>query len=141
MSNSIINTANSKTVGSPSADANGALPEIGDVFANLFQFLNSSAQVQSGEGSDLLNIQNVDINDVRAASDLPQSHLSGQVNEISETHNISGSRTLDSIYLKALKIPMQNTGLDNANDSNQVSRAIVEIEEGYHMISVKEITF
>ena len=129
MSNSIINTANSKTVGSPSADANGALPEIGDVFANLFQFLNSSAQVQSGEGSDLLNIQNVGINDIRAASDLPQSHLSGQVNEISETHNISVSQTLDSIYLKALKIPMQNTGLDNANDSNQVSRAIVEIEE------------
>ena len=129
MSNSIINTANSKTVGSPSADANGALPEIGDVFANLFQFLNSSAQVQSGEGSNLLNIQNVDINDMRAASDLPQSHLSGQVNEISDTHNISVSQTLDSIYLKALKIPMQNTGLDNANDSNQVSRAIVEIEE------------
>ena len=129
MSNSIINTANSKTVGSPSADVNGALPEIGDVFANLFQFLNSSAQVQSGEGSDLLNIQNVGINDIRAASDLPQSHLSGQVNEISETHNISVSQTLDSIYLKALKIPMQNTGLDNANDSNQVSRAIVEIEE------------
>ena len=129
MSNSIINTANSKTVGSPSADANGALPEIGDVFANLFQFLNSSAQVQSGEDSDLLNTQNVGINDIRAASDLPQSHLSGQVNEISETHNISVSQTLDSIYLKALKIPMQNTGLDNANDSNQVSRAIVEIEE------------
>ena len=129
MSNSIINTANSKTVGSPSADVNGALPEIGDAFANLFQFLNSSAQVQSGKGSDLLNIQNVDINDMRAASDLPQSHLSGQVNEISDTHNISVSQTLDSIYLKALKIPMQNTGLDNANDSNQVSRAIVEIEE------------
>ena len=129
MSNSIINTANIKTVGSPSAEVNGALPEIGDVFANLFQFLNSSAQVQSGEGSDLLNIQNVGINAIRAASDLPQSHLSGQVNEISETHNISVSQTLDSIYLKALKIPMQNTGLDNANDSNQVSRAVVEIEE------------
>jgi hypothetical protein len=129
MSNSIINTANSKTVGSPSADANGALPEIGDVFANLFQFLNGSAQVQSGEGSDLPNIQNVGINAIRAASDLPQSYLSGQVNEISETHNISGSQTLDSINLKAFKIPMQNTGLDNANDSNQVSRAIVEIEE------------
>ena len=129
MSNSIINTANSKTVGSPSADANGALPEIGDVFANLFQFLNSSAQVQSGEGSDLLNIQNVGIHITRAASDLQQSHLSGQVNEISETRNISESHTLDSINLKAFKIPMQHTGLDNANDSNQVSRAIVEIEE------------
>jgi hypothetical protein len=129
MSNSIINAANSKTVGSPSADANGALPEIGDVFANLFQFLNSSAQVQSGEGSDLLNIQNVGIHVTRAASDLQQSHLSGQVNEISETHNISESQTLDSINLKAFKIPMQHTGLDNANDSNQVSRAIVEIEE------------
>ena len=129
MSNSIINTANSKTVGSLSADANGALPEIGDVFANLFQFLNSSAQVQSGEGSDLLNIQNVGIHVTRAASDLQQSHLSGQVNEISETHNISESQTLDSINLKAFKIPMQHTGLDNANDSNQVSRAIVEIEE------------
>ena len=129
MSNSIINTANSKTVGSLSADANGALPESGDVFANLFRVLNGSAQVQSGEGSDLLNIQNVGINVIRAASDLPQSHLSGQVNEISETHNISGSQTLDSINLKAFKIPMQNTGLDNANDSNQVSRAIVEIEE------------
>ena len=44
MSNSIINTANSKTVGSLSADANGALPESGDVFANLFQVLNGSAQ-------------------------------------------------------------------------------------------------
>ena len=129
MSNSIINTANSKTVGSLSADANGALPESGDVFANLFQVLNGSAQVQSGEGSDLLNIQNVGINVIRAASDLPQSHLSGQVNEISETHNISGSQTLDSINLKAFKIPMQNTGVDNANDTNQVSRAIVEIEE------------
>ena len=129
MSNSIINTANSKTVGSLSADANGALPESGDVFANLFQFLNSSAQVQSGEGSDLLNIQNVGIHITRAASDLQQSHLSGQVNEISETHNISESQTLDSINLKAFKIPMQHTGLDNANDSNQVSRAIVEIEE------------
>ena len=129
MSNSIINTANSKTVGSPSTDANGALPEIGDVFANLFQFLNSSAQVQSGEGSDLLNIQNVGIHVTRAASDLPQSHLSGQVNEISETHNIIESQTLDSINLKAFKIPMQHTGLDNANDSNQVSRAIVEIEQ------------
>ncbi|NCW07170.1 MAG: flagellar hook-length control protein FliK [Rhodobacterales bacterium] len=129
MSNSIINTANSKTVGSLSADANGALPESGDVFANLFQVLNGSAQVQSGEGSDLLNIQNVGINVIRAASDLPQSHLSGQVNEISETHNISGSQTLDSINLKAFKIPMQNNGVDNANDTNQVSRAIVEIEE------------
>jgi len=129
MSNSIINTANSKTVGSLSADANGALPESGDVFANLFQVLKGSAQVQSGEGSDLLNIQNVGINVIRAASDLPQSHLSGQVNEISETHNISGSQTLDSINLKAFKIPMQNTGVDNANDINQVSRAIVEIEE------------
>ena len=129
MSNSIINTANSKTVGSLSADANGALPESGDVFANLFRVLNGSAQVQSGEGSDLLNIQNVGINVIRAASDLPQSHLSGQVNEISETHNISGSQTLDSINLKAFKIPMQNTGVDNANDTNQVSRAIVEIEE------------
>ena len=129
MSNSIINTANSKTVGSLSADANGALPESGDVFANLFQVLNGSAQVQSGEGSDLLNIQNVGINVIRAASDLPQSHLSGQVNEISETHNISGSQTLDSINLKAFKIPMQNTGVDDANDTNQVSRAIVEIEE------------
>ena len=129
MSNSIINTANSKTVGSLSADANGALPESGDVFANLFQVLNGSAQVQSGEGSDLLNIQNVGINVIRAASDLPQSHLSGQVNEISEAHNISGSQTLDSINLKAFKIPMQNTGVDNANDTNQVSRAIVEIEE------------
>ena len=129
MSNSIINAANSKTVGSPSADANGALPEIGDVFANLFQFLNSSAQVQSGEGSDLLNIQNVGIHVTRAASDLQQSHLSGQVNAISETHNISESQTLDSINLKAFKIPMQHTGLDNANDSNQVSRAIVEIEQ------------
>ena len=129
MSNSIINTANSKTVGSLLADANGALPESGDVFANLFQVLNGSAQVQSGEGSDLLNIQNVGINVIRAASDLPQSHLSGQVNEISETHNISGSQTLDSINLKAFKIPMQNTGVDNANDTNQVSRAIVEIEE------------
>ena len=129
MSNSIINTANSKTVGSLSADANGALPESGDVFANLFRVLNGSAQVQSGEGSDLLNIQNVGINVIRAASDLPQSHLSGQVNEISETHNISGSQTLDSINLKAFKVPMQNTGVDNANDTNQVSRAIVEIEE------------
>ena len=129
MSNSIINTANSKTVGTLSADANGALPESGDVFANLFQVLNGSAQVQSGEGSDLLNIQNVGINVIRAASDLPQSHLSGQVNEISETHNISGSQTLDSINLKAFKIPMQNNGVDNANDTNQVSRAIVEIEE------------
>jgi len=129
MSNSIINTANSKTVGSLSADANGALPESGDVFANLFRVLNGSAQVQSGEGSDLLNIQNVGINVIRAASDLPQSHLSGQVNEISETHNISGSQTLDSINLKAFKIPMQNNGVDNANDTNQVSRAIVEIEE------------
>ena len=129
MSNSIINTANSKTVGPLSADANGALPESGDVFANLFQVLNGSAQVQSGEGSDLLNIQNVGINVIRAASDLPQSHLSGQVNEISETHNISGSQTLDSINLKAFKIPMQNNGVDNANDTNQVSRAIVEIEE------------
>ena len=129
MSNSIINTANSKTVGSLSADANGALPESGDVFANLFRVLNGSAQVQSGEGSDLLNIQNVGINVIRAASDLPQSHLSGPVNEISETHNISGSQTLDSINLKAFKIPMQNTGVDNANDINQVSRAIVEIEE------------
>jgi hypothetical protein len=129
MSNSIINTANSKTVGSPSADTNGALPEIGDVFANLFQFLNGSTQVQSAESSDLLNFQNIGINVIRAASDLPQSHLSGQVNEISETHNISGSQTLDSINLKAFKIPMQNTGLDNANDGNQVSRAIVEIEE------------
>ena len=129
MSNSIINTANSKTVGTLSADANGALPESGDVFANLFRVLNGSAQVQSGEGSDLLNIQNVGINVIRAASDLPQSHLSGQVNEISETHNISGSQTLDSINLKAFKIPMQNNGVDNANDTNQVSRAIVEIEE------------
>ena len=129
MSNSIINTANSKTVGSLSADANGALPESGDVFANLFRVLNGSAQVQSGEGSDLLNIQNVGINVIRAASDLPQSHLSGQVNEISETHNISGSQTLDSINLKAFKIPMQNNGVDNANDTNQLSRAIVEIEE------------
>ena len=129
MSNSIINTANSKTVGPLSADANGALPESGDVFANLFRVLNGSAQVQSGEGSDLLNIQNVGINVIRAASDLPQSHLSGQVNEISETHNISGSQTLDSINLKAFKIPMQNNGVDNANDTNQVSRAIVEIEE------------
>jgi len=129
MSNSIINTANSKTVGSLSADANGALPESGDVFANLFRVLNGSAQVQSGEGSDLLNIQNVGINVIRAASDLPQSHLSGQVNEISETHNISGSQTLDSINLKAFKIPMQKNGVDNANDTNQVSRAIVEIEE------------
>ena len=129
MSNSIINTANSKTVGSLSADANRALPESGDVFANLFRVLNGSAQVQSGEGSDLLNIQNVGINVIRAASDLPQSHLSGQVNEISETHNISGSQTLDSINLKAFKIPMQNNGVDNANDTNQVSRAIVEIEE------------
>jgi len=129
MSNSIINTANSKTVGSLSADANGALPESGDVFANLFRVLNGSAQVQSGEGSDLLNIQNVGINVIRAASDLPQSHLSGQVNEISETHNISGSQTLDSINLKAFKIPMQNNVVDNANDTNQVSRAIVEIEE------------
>ena len=129
MSNSIINTANSKTVGSLSADANGALPESGDVFANLFRVLNGSAQVQSGEGSDLLNIQNVGINVIRAASDLPQSHLSGPVNEISETHNISGSQTLDSINLKAFKIPMQNNGVDNANDTNQVSRAIVEIEE------------
>ena len=129
MSNSIINTANSKTVGPLSADANRALPESGDVFANLFQVLNGSAQVQSGEGSDLLNIQNVGINVIRAASDLPQSHLSGQVNEISETHNISGSQTLDSINLKAFKIPMQNNGVDNANDTNQVSRAIVEIEE------------
>jgi len=129
MSNSIINTANSKTVGSLSADANGALPESGDVFANLFRVLNGSAQVQSGEGSDLLNIQNVGINVIRAASDLPQSHLSGQVNEISEAHNISGSQTLDSINLKAFKIPMQNTGVDNANEINQVSRAIVEIEE------------
>ena len=129
MSNSIINTANSKTVGPLSADANGALPESGDVFANLFRVLNGSAQVQSGEGSDLLNIQNVGINVIRAASDLPQSHLSGQVNEISETHNISGSQTLDSINLKAFKVPMQNTGVDNANDTNQVSRAIVEIEE------------
>ena len=77
----------------------------------------------------MLNIQNVGINVIRAASDLPQSHLSGQVNEISETHNISGSQTLDSINLKAFKIPMQNNGVDNANDSNQVSRAIVEIEE------------
>jgi hypothetical protein len=85
--------------------------------------------VQSGEGSDLLNIQNVGIHVTRAASDLQQSHLSGQVNEISETHNISESQTLDSINLKAFKIPMQHTGLDNANDSNQVSRAIVEIEE------------
>ena len=129
MSNSIINAANSKTVGSPSADTNGALPEIGDVFANLFQFLNGSTQVQSAEGSDLLNFQNIGVNVIRAASDLPQSHLSDQVNEISETHNISGSQTLDSIKLKAFKIPMQNTGLDNANDGNQVSRAIVEIEE------------
>ena len=129
MSNSIINTANSKTVGPLSADANGALPESGDVFANLFRVLNGSAQVQSGEGSDLLNIQNVGINVIRAASDLPQSHLSGQVNEISETHNISGSQTLDSINLKAFKIPMQNNGVDNANDTNQLSRAIVEIEE------------
>jgi hypothetical protein len=142
MSNSIINTANSKTVGSPSADANGALPEIGDVFANLFQFLNSSAQVQSVEGSDLLNIQNVGINVIRAASDLPQSHLSSQVNEISETHNISGSHTLDSINLKAFKIPMQNIGLDNANDSNQVSGAIVEIEEISTMLAkfISEVT-
>ncbi|MCH1473462.1 MAG: hypothetical protein L7V85_06075, partial [Bacteroidia bacterium] len=77
MSNSIINTANSKTVGSPSADTNGALPEIGDVFANLFQFLNGSTQVQSAESSDLLNFQNIGINVIRAASDLPQSHLSG----------------------------------------------------------------
>ena len=91
--------------------------------------MNGSAQVQSGEGSDLLNIQNVGINVIRAASDLPQSHLSGQVNEISETHNISGSQTLDSINLKAFKIPMQNNGVDNANDTNQVSRASVEIEE------------
>jgi hypothetical protein len=74
MSNSIINTANSKTVGSPSADANGALPESGDVFANLFQFLNSSAQVQSGEGSDLLNIQNVGINVIELQA-ISRSHI------------------------------------------------------------------
>jgi len=129
MSNSIINTANSKTVGSPLADANGALPESGDVFANLFQLLNGSTQTRSAEGYESCNIQNIGINVSRGASDLPQSHLSGQMNEIADTLKISGSQTLDSIDLKAFKMPMQNKSLDNANDSNQVSRAIVEIEE------------
>ena len=129
MSNSIINTANSKTVGSPLADANGAMPESGDVFANLFQLLNVPIQMRSAEDSDSLNIQNIGINVIRAASDLPQSHLSGQMNEVADTLKIIGSQTLDSIDLKAFKIPMQNKSLDNVNDSNQVSRAIVEIEE------------
>ena len=129
MSNSIINTANSKTVGSPLADANGALPESGDVFANLFQLLNGSTQTRSAEGYESCNIQNIGINVSRGASDLPQSHLSGEMNEIADTLKISGSQTLDSIDLKAFKMPMQNKSLDNANDSNQVSRAIVEIEE------------
>jgi hypothetical protein len=107
MSNSIINTASSKTVGSPSAESNGALPQSGDVFANLFRILNSSARVQISGESNAINVQDIGTNVIKTAIDFPKSHLTDQANEIVEQLNASGTQTLDLIDLKAFKIPAQ----------------------------------
>ena len=129
MSNSIINTARSNTIGSPSSSANSALPHSGDVFANLFKILNSSARVQISEGTNAINLEDIDANVIKAAIDFPKSHPTDQENEIVEQLNVSGSHTLDLIDLKAFKIPAQHTILANDSDSNLVSRTIIEIEE------------
>ena len=129
MSNSIINAASSKSVGSQSPDSSSALPESGDVFANLFQILNRSAQMRITEGSNAINFQDIDANVNKTAIDFSKSCFTDQANEIAEQLNVSGSQTLNLIDLKAFKIPTQHTILDNDSDSNRVSRAIVEIEE------------
>ena len=129
MSNSIINASSSNTVGSPSLSSSSALPHSGDVFANLFQTLNSSARVQISEGPNAINFQDIDANVIKTAIDTPKSHLTDQANEIVEQLNVAGSKTLDLIDSKAFKIPTQHTTLNNDSDSDRVSRAIVEIEE------------
>jgi hypothetical protein len=134
MSNSIINTASSKTIGSPSSESSGALPHSGDVFANLFQILNSSARVQISEDSNAINVQDIGTNVIKTAIDFPKSNLTDPANEIAEQLNVSGSQTLDLIDLKAFKIPAQHTILANDSDSNLVSRTIIEIEEISTMI-------
>ena len=134
MSNSIINTASSKTIGSPSSESSGALSRSGDVFANLFQILNSSGQVQIPEGSNSINVEDIGNNVIKTAIDFSKSHLTDPENEIVEQLNVSGSQTLDLIDLKAFKIPAQHTILESGSDSNLVSRAIIEIEEISTMI-------
>jgi hypothetical protein len=134
MSNSIINTASSKTIGSPSSESSGALPRSGDVFANLFQILNSSARVQISEDSNAINVQDIGTNVIKTAIDFPKSNLTDPANEIAEQLNVSGSQTMDLIDLKAFKIPVQHTILANDSDSNLVSRTIIEIEEISTMI-------
>ena len=134
MSNSIINTARSNTIGSPSSSANSALPHSGDVFANLFKILNSSARVQISEGTNAINLEDIDANVIKAAIDFPKSHPTDQENEIVEQLNVSGSTTSDLIGSKAFKIPTQHTNLNTDSDNDQVSRAIIEIEEISTMI-------
>ena len=142
MSNSVINTTRSNTVGSPSSSASSALPHSGNEFANLFQILNGSARVQISEGTNAINFQDIDDNVIKAAIDFPKSHPTDQANEIVEQLNVSGSKTSDLIASKAFKIATQHTTLNNDSDSDRVSRAIIEIEEISTMIvkSVSEET-
>ena len=129
MSNSIINTVSSKTIGSPSSESSGALSRSGDVFANLFQILNSSGRLQIPEGSNAINVEDIGNNVIKTAIDFSKSHLTDPENEIVDQLNVSRSQTLDLIDLKAFKIPAQHTILESGSDSNLISRAIIEIEE------------